>query len=233
MDDEVFQCECGISYHLDCAEVSAGCLACGEDLSELVKAHLLSTTTGTVKKISPGGIFCTICEGEIKSGLEYLECGCGQMYHSTCFDREGGCPECREPAETVEASDAEFIIEDEQEPVVTCAVCSGLVKTAADLYHCPCGTSYHESCITRTKLCSKCERPFATDSLDKDMGGANGHDEKWTRYTIAEGKTAKCMVCRGFIKGGTEAIECHCGKQYHPTCIDRVKKCPNCDTQYL
>ncbi len=46
-----------------------------------------------VKK-SPGGVKCNVCKGNIKKGLDMIECECGATYHKTCGERGKECKEC-------------------------------------------------------------------------------------------------------------------------------------------
>ena len=52
-------------------------------------APLVSTATEAV--------MCNICMGVVKTGLQIINCGCGNKFHKSCGDRIGVCPKCNSP----------------------------------------------------------------------------------------------------------------------------------------
>lgn len=37
---------------------------------------------------------CSVCEGDIKKGLDLIVCGCGEELHKSCAEKVGECPDC-------------------------------------------------------------------------------------------------------------------------------------------
>ena len=49
---------------------------------------------------------------------------------------------------------------------------------------------------------------------------------------ISPGKSTRCKICLGVIKGHSKLYECGCGRTYHTSCIRRTLECPSCGLQF-
>jgi len=74
-------------------------------------------SAGIVVSTVAEAVMCNICMGVVKTGLEIINCTCGNKFHKSCGDRIGVCPKCNtslvmnSPATKMEGTDAQGILQ--------------------------------------------------------------------------------------------------------------------------
>lgn len=162
----------------------------------------------TGPKVKP--LICQICLGRVKQGMEYVKCGCGKIFHTTCISRTGFCPYCQ----------SEYTTKDGREPVkngfanmqapksetnapptagtkvnyILCPLCGANIPAGAE--SCECGAIFVEE--GGNFKCPECGETVSEDESEcPNCGEHFDHLE-----------TQTCPLCGRILPQGEDVCEC-------------------------
>lgn len=163
---------------------------------------------------------CNICYGKIKEGTEYCWCRNGKVYHSVCFARSNGCPECRRTyAIKGRESSTSRVVSEQMVPIVEIEEVPPVVEES---FSCPaCG----EEIAREADSCAACGAIFVA------AGGTFACPDCGAEVSEDQGV---CPSCGESFRPFTPCVCPNCGVQVGPK--DEIcecgavlgERCPDC-----